>query len=131
MMKAKGCVMYFVFHLLFGSVKPSQSEAKYFEQLLAEAPICEVEEHMRYLGIHKPCQFPFFFKNQTFWGCTSFYNSTTEDRPWWSTKTTNNHEHITGNGVWGFCPEECPKDQDAKELMVSETEFLKGLSHRK
>ncbi len=35
-------------------------------------------------GLRKPCQFPFIFSNQTFYGCTIFQSE--NGNPWCSTK---------------------------------------------
>ena len=43
---------------------------------------CVVEEVKS--GLRKPCQFPFIFSNQTFYGCTIFQGE--NGNPWCSTK---------------------------------------------
>ena len=43
---------------------------------------CEVKEVKS--GLRKPCQFPFIFSNQTFYGCTIFQSE--NGNPWCSTK---------------------------------------------
>ena len=44
--------------------------------------VCEVKEVKS--GLRKPCQFPFIFSNQTFYGCTIFQSE--NGNPWCSTK---------------------------------------------
>ena len=49
----------------------------------------------------KPCKFPFIFKNKTYYNCTYDYtlenNAFTLARPWCSTKTDENNNHVKGN----------------------------------
>ena len=61
----------------------------------------------------KPCQFPFIFDNETYYGCTLAGNDITE--PWCSTKTDPlTYEHITNIGAYGDCDDSCPSDQEGK-----------------
>ena len=73
----------------------------------------------------KPCQIPFIFKNETFYGCTTILGKSEAGvyrfgNPWCSTKTTVKHEHISNGGFYGDCLEEnCPSAGEADEVLDS------------
>ena len=73
----------------------------------------------------KPCQIPFIFKNETFYGCTTILGKSEAGvyrfgNPWCSTKTTVKHEHISNGGFYGDCLEEnCPSAGEANEVLDS------------
>merc|ERR1719234_1338675 len=50
------------------------------------------------------CIFPFNFDGVSYSGC-----ATTDDdpRPWCSTKTDANNNHVSGVGAWGYCDANC------------------------
>ena len=75
----------------------------------------------------KPCQFPFKFKGRTFYECTTITGTDDNDEyeygnPWCSTKTDDNGNHISGQGVYGDCIDEsCPITRgEARPLKESE-----------
>ena len=76
-------------------------------------------------GLMKPCQIPFIFKNETFYGCTTILGKSEAGvyrfgNPWCSTKTTVKHEHISNGGFYGDCLEEnCPSAGEANEVLDS------------
>jgi len=51
------------------------------------------------------CAFPFNFMGTTHFGCTTIDGDT---RPWCSTQTDENDDHVTGVGAWGYCDASCP-----------------------
>ena len=59
-----------------------------------------------------PCVFPFRFgrKGIIFHGCTTKGNSPRDKKPWCSTKVDFRGVHINGQGYWGYCSHDCPKD---------------------
>ena len=73
------------------------------------------------------CQFPFTHEGRTYFGCTSIITNKTKTgdfefgKPWCSTKTDDNHNHITGNGYYGDCLEEnnCPTEAKSRSLVSS------------
>ena len=73
----------------------------------------------------KPCQIPFIFKNETFYGCTTILGKSEAGvyrfgNPWCSTKTTVKHEHISNGGFYGDCLEEnCSSAEEADEVLDS------------
>ena len=80
----------------------------------------------------KPCQFPFIYKNETFFGCTS--NHDEDQLPWCSTQTDSiTNEHIDKSGYWGHCPDTCPTEhegQEAEDLLLSLTLKPRSLGTR-
>ena len=102
----------FALFLLFSLANSRPDEG--FE-IFEDPKDCLVEE--RSSGEPKPCQFPFIYKNETFYGCTlkdavgnsdSFTGS-----PWCSTKINQlTFEHISGGGFFGDClAENCPSTE--------------------
>ena len=85
-------------------------------------------------GIMKPCQIPFIFKNETFYGCTTILGKSETGvyrfgNPWCSTKTTVKHEHISNGGFYGDCLEEnCPSAGEADDFLDSLFDTGKSLS---
>ena len=43
-----------------------------------------------------PCQFPFILNNKKYWACTYDYGHLAGYKPWCSTKTDENDNHIKG-----------------------------------
>ena len=82
----------------------------------------------------KPCQIPFIFKNETFYGCTTILGKSETGvyrfgNPWCSTKTTVKHEHISNGGFYGDCLEEnCPSAGEADDFLDSLFDTGKSLS---
>jgi len=58
---------------------------------------------------NQQCVFPFNFDGVTYDGCifvgTAYPGET---RPWCSTQTDGNGDHVMGQGKWGYCSAECP-----------------------
>jgi len=76
-----------------------------------EKGLCSVKEAGSL--IEKPCQFPFIYDNETYYGCT--LKDTENGEPWCSTKTDPlTYEHITKIGAYGDCDDSCPSDQVGK-----------------
>ena len=46
--------------------------------------------------LEAPCQFPFILNKKTYWACTYDYGHLTGYKPWCSTKTDDNDNHIQG-----------------------------------
>ena len=77
-----------------------------------EKGVCSVKEAGS--SKEKPCQFPFIFENETYYGCTLAGGSDVTE-PWCSTKTDPlTYEHITKIGAYGDCDDSCPSDQEGK-----------------
>ena len=72
-------------------------------------------------NLTKPCQFPFIYENQTFYGCTRFGQN---GNPWCSTKINPlTYDHIDGKNFYGYCIEDlCSTDDEGAE---SYEKFLK------
>ena len=51
------------------------------------------------------CVFPFIFDNKRYHSC--IYHSSTDGKPWCSTKVDDNGEHISKQGFWGHCSSSC------------------------
>ena len=51
------------------------------------------------------CVFPFFFDKKIHHSC--IYQSSTDGKPWCSTKVDENGEHISKQGFWGHCSSSC------------------------
>ena len=102
----------FALFLLFSSANSRPEEG--FE-IFEDQKDCLVEE--RGSSESKPCQFPFIYKNETFYGCTlkdAAGNSDSHSgNPWCSTKTNQlTFEHISGGGFFGDClAENCPSTE--------------------
>merc|ERR1712130_862848 len=56
------------------------------------------------------CAFPFNFMGVTHFGCTTIDGDT---RPWCSTQTDANNDHVSGVGAWGYCDASCPIQETA------------------
>ena len=80
--------------------------------------------------LSKPCQFPFIYRNRTFYGCTTFDDS--DGKAWCSTKIDpiDYAADVTPNGkFWGHCPEnECPTEKVGLERFQNQLEINKGKS---
>ena len=79
-------------------------------------------------GELKPCQFPFIYKNVTYYGCTLKDSTgdldTQTGKPWCSTKIDPlDYEHITNGDHYGDClMEECPSakaGEDAQNYFLN------------
>ena len=58
----------------------------------------------------KKCQFPFVFKNHTYYGCTK--KASLNGKAWCSTRTNpTSNEHITGQKLYGDCDSSCPMNE--------------------
>ena len=54
------------------------------------------------------CVFPFTYQSTVFYGCTLAGNDDGDDKPWCSTKTDQQGNHVGGGqGNWGHCPSNC------------------------
>merc|ERR1712112_229983 len=51
------------------------------------------------------CAFPFNYMGVLHFGCTTIDGDT---RPWCSTQTDANDDHVSGVGAWGYCDATCP-----------------------
>ena len=54
--------------------------------------------------LNATCQFPFKYLGKTYYTCTYDYGYVTEHKPWCSTKTDENFNHVIRN--WGVCDDE-------------------------
>ena len=69
-------------------------------------------------GSLKPCKFPFIFKGETFFSCTTIIGKNDDgsfirDAAWCSTNTDSNDNHIDGGTFYGDCQREnCPSALD-------------------
>ena len=65
----------------------------------------------------KPCQFPFIFENETYYGCT-LKGARPGGNSWCSTKQNQlTQEHVSGGGHFGDClVEECPSSEEGEEI---------------
>ena len=70
------------------------------------------------------CAFPFNFMGVSHFGCTTIDGDT---RPWCSTQTDANDDHVTGVGAWGYCDASCPVQGIVVPLVVEQksSEVLK------
>lgn len=65
-------------------------------------------------GVVKPCKFPFNFKGETFYKCTTIIGTDDDGNfehgdAWCSTNTDSNNNHILGGGFYGDClRDNCP-----------------------
>ena len=65
-------------------------------------------------GSLKPCKFPFVFKDEIFFSCTTIIGknddgSFIQGDPWCSTKVNgSDREHVSGGSHYGNCPSSCP-----------------------
>jgi len=91
------------------------------EDILSQDRPCDVTEKAS-LDI-KPCQFPFIYQDETYYGCTS--NHDEDQLPWCSTQIDPiTNEHVDKSGYWGHCPDTCPTEregQEAENLLLSLT----------
>ena len=56
------------------------------------------------------CQFPFVFKNHTYYGCTK--QDSSNGKAWCSTRINpTSNEHITGQELFGDCDSSCPMNE--------------------
>ncbi len=57
-----------------------------------------------------PCKFPFKLRGKVYWACTFDFSHITGYKPWCSTNTDANDNHITGGKNWGICDDDvnCP-----------------------
>ena len=53
----------------------------------------------------RPCAFPFIYKGQKYFECTSVEDP--NNRSWCSIKTDENDIHVKGKNTWGYCQEYC------------------------
>ena len=53
----------------------------------------------------QPCAFPFIYKGQKYFECTSVEDP--DNRSWCSIKTDENENHVKGKNTWGYCQENC------------------------
>jgi len=60
------------------------------------------------------CVFPFTYKEKVYRGCILV--DADDGKPWCSTLTDNNGQHIGGQGKWGHCPSSCNKDLDGSSV---------------
>ena len=51
------------------------------------------------------CVFPFKFMGVLHFGCTTIDG---DSKPWCSTQTDANDNHVSGVGAWGYCDASCP-----------------------
>merc|ERR1712130_333719 len=51
------------------------------------------------------CVFPFNFMEVSHFGCTQIDG---DSKPWCSTQTDANDDHVSGVGAWGYCDATCP-----------------------
>jgi len=56
----------------------------------------------------RKCKFPFKFQGKTFASCTREFDP--DSKPWCSTKTDLQGNHVVNEGEWGYCPSDCPVD---------------------
>ena len=86
---------------------------------------CKVIEQGSKLS--KPCQFPFIYRNRTFYGCTTFDDR--DGKAWCSTKIDpfDYAADVTPNGkFYGYCPEnECPTEKIGQEWFQNQLEMNK------
>lgn len=57
---------------------------------------------------NRKCLFPFIFREKIYRGCTNDYDP--NGRLWCSTLVDENGNHISGQGEWGYCSNNCPID---------------------
>jgi len=60
------------------------------------------------VGNGKRCQFPFRYREKVFASCTREFDN--DNKPWCSTKTDKQGNHVIGEDEWGHCPSSCPVD---------------------
>ena len=53
------------------------------------------------------CQFPFQFDGLTFNSCTTHGNAPQDPATWCSTKVDGSGKHVSGQGKWGLCNDNC------------------------
>jgi hypothetical protein len=70
----------------------------------------------------KPCIFPFTFSGQTLTECTTLKDP--EGKLWCSTRVNDEGKHVTSGGFWGFCEQDCDKNQ--QESLKAELPNLSG-----
>ena len=89
------------------------------QDILDEEKVCTVTE--RRSAETKVCQFPFVFKNATYYGCTTDYDA--DGLLWCSTKVDDiSNNHIDQQGHWGHCQiDTCPS---ATEGQIAENTLL-------
>ena len=54
------------------------------------------------------CVFPFIFRGIKHFGCSTFNEPEVNPRPWCSTQTDAEDNHISEIGAWGYCDSSCP-----------------------
>ena len=60
------------------------------------------------------CVFPFTYKDVKYTGCS--LEDADDDKPWCSTKTDANGQHVSGQGQWGQCASNCQVGQGTEDL---------------
>ena len=112
----------FLFVSFVNSVRLEDNEVPFLEKK-KECSVLEVAS-----GESKPCQFPFIYKNETYYGCTLKDSigdlDTQTGKPWCSTKIDPlDYEHITDGDYYGDCVmEECPSakaGEDAQNYFLN------------
>ena len=112
----------FLFVSFVNSVRLEDNEVPFLEKK-KECSVLEVAS-----GESKPCQFPFIYKNVTYYGCTLKDSTgdldTQTGKPWCSTKIDPlDYEHITDGDHYGDClMEECPSakvGEDAQNYFLN------------
>jgi len=123
-------LLFFAFYLgkdIFGPINTGVTATPPMPPLPQSSPgkPCTVIEEKS--QSEKKCQFPFIFKGRLFSACTTVTGTNDEGEyehgtPWCSTKTDDNNNHISGQGVYGDCVEDsaCPiEPSDSIPMMVS------------
>ena len=60
------------------------------------------------------CVFPFNYKDVKYNGCS--LEDADDDKPWCSTKTDANGQHVGGQGQWGHCASNCQVGEGTEDL---------------
>jgi len=63
------------------------------------------------------CVFPFSFNGNTYQGCTPWKYGTLKGKPWCSTRTDGQGNHLNGGGHYGFCGPSCPGYTEGEGLI--------------
>ena len=92
---------------------------------LYETKECKVQEIAS--NSLKPCQFPFIYKNQTYYGCTEV-DAGANGMAWCSTEINPlTYEHIVGQQLYGDCFHDlCPTAEQGSESYENWLEISAG-----